>query len=51
MVVDEQYIEEKKEEYRGYAGKTTLTLLVHVGTWSVITNAKRIEIKAIFYYP
>ena len=48
-VVDEQYIEEKKEEYHGYAGETTLSLLTHVGTWLVITNAKRIDIKAIFY--
>ena len=50
-VVDKQFIEEKKEEYRGYAGKTTLSLLAHVWTWSVITNAKRIDIKAIFYAP
>ena len=50
-VIGEQYVEEKKYDYRGYAGETTLYLLAHVRTWSVITNAESIDIKAIFYAP
>ena len=50
-VIDKQYVKEKKEEYRGYAGNTTLNLLAHVGTWLVITNTERIDTMVIFYAP
>ena len=45
--VDEQYIEELKKDYIGYANKTTKTILAHIKiTWCKVTTQEKQKAKA-----
>ena len=46
-----QYIEEKEVDYLGYSMESILTLIAHLQTWSVITDAERMATKASFVAP
>ena len=46
-----QYIEEKEVDYLGYSMDSILTLIAHLRTWAVITNAERMATKAAFVAP
>ena len=46
-----QYIEEKEVDYLGYGMETILSLVAHIRTWPVITNAERMVTKAAFIAP
>ena len=46
-----QYIEEKEVDYLGYVIETILSLVAHLRTWPVITNAERMTTKAAFIAP
>ena len=46
-----QYIEEKEVDYLGYGMETILSLVAHLRTWPVITNAERMATKAAFIAP
>ena len=49
--VDEQYLDELREEYVGYRNATIKTMLDRLRAWFVITNAEKIAIKATFLAP
>ena len=46
-----QYIEEKEVDYLGYSMETILSLVTHLRTLPVITNAERMAKKAAFSAP
>ena len=46
-----QYIEEKEVDYLGYSMESILSLIGHLQTWPVITNAERMAKKASFVVP
>ena len=46
-----QYIEEKKVDHLGYSMETILSLITHLCTWPVITNAESMATKADFFAP
>ena len=46
-----QYIEEKEVDYLGYSMESILTLIAHLRTWPVITNAERMATKASYVAP
>ena len=49
--VDAQYIDQLNEDYVGYKNATIKTMVAHLRTWYVITNAEKIAIKAAFHAP
>ena len=50
--VDEQYIEELKQDYIGYADETTKTLLAHIKTtWCKVTTQEKQKAKAQIQEP
>ena len=49
--VDVQYLDQLSEEYVGYKNATIKTMVAHLRTWFVITNAEKIAIKAAFHAP
>ena len=49
--VDEQYIDELREEYVGYKNASIKTMIKQLQSWFVITNSERIAIKASFLVP
>ena len=46
-----QYIEEKEVDYLGYSMETISSLIAHLRTWPVITNAEMMATKAAFVAP
>ena len=46
-----QYIEEKEVDYLGYGMETIFSIVAHLRTWPLITNAKRMATKAAFIAP
>ena len=46
-----QYIEEKKVDHLGYSMETILSLITHLCTWPVITNAESMATKTDFFAP
>ena len=49
--VDDQYLDQLSEEYVGYRNATIKTMIAHLRSWFVITNAEKIAIKAAFLAP
>ena len=49
--VDYQYVEELSEDYIGYKNQTIATMIMHLQTWSIITNKEKLDTKALFYAP
>ena len=46
-----QYIEEKEVDYLGYIMETIFSLVAHLRTWPVITNAERMATQAALIAP
>ena len=46
-----EYIEEKEVDYLGYSMESILSLIAHLRTWPVITDAERMAAKASFVSP
>ena len=46
-----QYTEEKEVDYLGYSMESILSLIAHLQTWPVITNAENMATKADFVAP
>ena len=46
-----QYIEEKEVNHLGYSMESIITLIAHLQTWPLITNASRMATKASFVAP
>ena len=49
--VDNQYVDNKKEDYIAFKNQTIFSLLTHFRTWFKISNKKKIDIKAHFHAP
>ena len=49
--VNEQYIDELREEYVGYKNALIKTMIKQLRSWFVITNSKKIAIKTAFLAP
>ena len=49
--INEQYINELKEDYVSYNNQTIKTILLQLRTWKVITNGEKVSIKAHFHTP
>ena len=47
--INEQYINELKEDYVGYNNHRIKTMLLQLRTWFVITKSEKVSIKAHFH--